>query len=78
MISYVVAAITQFNTRNSNMIVLKARGRAIPKAFDVSEIMRSKFIQDLKVNDIQVVMEEVNHEDGSTSSEPFVEIYMSR
>lgn len=78
VISYVVAAVTQFNRRNSNKMVLKARGKAIPKAFDVSEIVMNKFIQDLKIDDIQVGVEEVKRGDGTTSTVPTIEIYMSK
>ena len=78
VISYVLAAVTQFNTGNSNKVVLKARGRAISKAIDVSEIMMNKFIQELKIDDIQVGTEEVSHRDGTTSNMPSIEIYMSK
>ncbi|MBU7046288.1 MAG: DNA-binding protein Alba [Theionarchaea archaeon] len=78
VISYVLAAVTQFNTGNSNKMVLKARGRAISKAIDVSEIVRNKFIQELKIDDIQVGTEEVNRKDGTTSNVPSIEIYMSK
>lgn len=77
-ISYVIAAVTQFNTGNSNKVVLKARGRAISKAIDVTEIVRNKFIQELKIDDIQVGTEEVKREDGTTSDVPSIEIYMSK
>jgi len=78
VMSYVLAAVTQFNTGNSNKVVLKARGRAISKAVDVSEIVRNKFIQELKVDDIQIGTEEVKREDGTTSNVSSIEIYMSK
>jgi DNA-binding protein len=78
VMSYVLAAVTQFNTGNSNKVVLKARGRAISKAVDVSEIVRNKFIQELNIDDIQTGTEEVKREDGSTSNVSSIEIYMSK
>ena len=78
VMSYVLAAVTQFNTGNSNKVVLKARGRAISKAVDVSEIVRNKFIRELTVDDIQTGTEEVKREDGSTSNVSSIEIYMSK
>lgn len=78
VMSYVLAAVTQFNTGNSNKVVLKARGRAISKAVDVSEIVRNKFIQELKIDDIQIGTEEVKREDGTTSNVSSIEIYMSK
>ncbi|MBU7013633.1 MAG: DNA-binding protein Alba [Theionarchaea archaeon] len=78
VMSYVLAAVTQFNTGNSNKVVLKARGRAISKAVDVSEIVRNKFIQELNVDDIKTGTEEVKREDGSVSNVSSIEIYMSK
>ncbi len=78
VMSYVLAAVTQFNTGNANKVVLKARGRAISKAVDVSEIVRNKFIRELKVDEIQIGTEEVKREDGSTSNVSSIEIYMSK
>jgi DNA-binding protein len=74
----VLAAVTQFNTGNSNKVVLKARGRAISKAVDVSEIVRNKFIQGLNLDDIKTGTEEVKREDGSVSNVSSIEIYMSK
>ena len=78
VMSYVLAAVTQFNTGNSQKVVLKARGRAIAKAIDVSEIVRNKFIQEINIDDIQIGTEEVKREDGSMSNVSSIEIYMSK
>ena len=78
VMSYVLAAVTQFDTGNSQKVVLKARGRAISKAVDVSEIVRNKFIQELKVDEIKIGTEEVKREDGTTSNVSSIEIYMSK
>ncbi len=78
VMSYVLAAVTQFNIGDSDKVVLKARGRAISKAVDMSEIVRNKFIQEVKVDEIKIGTEEVTREDGSTSNVSFIEIYMSR
>ena len=42
--SYVLAVITQFNGNGSNMVILKARGRAISTAVDTAEIVRNRFM----------------------------------
>lgn len=78
VMSYVLAAVTQFNARNSNKVALKARGRAISKAVDVSEIVRNKFILELKIDEIKIGTEEVKREDGTTSNVSSIEIYMSK
>ncbi len=78
VMSYVLAAVTQFNMGNSQKVVLKARGRAISKAVVVSEIVRNKFIHELKIDDIQIGTEEVRREDGTASTLTSVEISMSK
>lgn len=55
--SYVVACMTLF--ANSNEVVVKARGRAISKAVDVVEIIRNRFMPDVKISDIKIGTEEV-------------------
>ena len=52
-INYVLAVITQFNS-GAKQVSLKARGRAISKAVDVAEIVRNRFITDLKVDSIRI------------------------
>ncbi|KYK37722.1 MAG: DNA-binding protein Alba [Theionarchaea archaeon] len=78
VMSYVLAAVTQFNMGGSQKVVLKARGRAISKAVDVAEVVRNRFIQELKVDEIKTGTEEIEREDGSTSNVSSIEIYMSK
>ncbi len=51
--NYVLAVITRFNS-GSKKVVLKARGKAIPRAVDVAEIVRNKFLPKIKVKDIKI------------------------
>jgi DNA-binding protein len=61
--NYVLAVITQFHNGAKNVEV-KARGRAISRAVDVAEIVRNKFMGDLKVNNIAIGTEEIQGEKG--------------
>ena len=61
--SYVLAVITHFSESNSKDVTLKARGRAIRTAIDVVEIVRRKFIEDLKTAKIEIGTEELQRED---------------
>jgi len=47
VMSYVLAAITQFSG-DTNEIHLRARGRSISTAVDVAEVVRNKFLKELK------------------------------
>lgn len=55
--SYVLAVITQFSSGQSEVHV-KARGRAISRAVDVAEIVRRRFVQDVKIKSIEIGTEE--------------------
>ena len=62
--SYVLAVITQF-TGGLKEVHLKARGRSISRAVDVAEIVRNRFLEDVKVNDIGIGTEEREVEGGN-------------
>jgi len=66
--SYVLAIITSLSSSNAKEIVLKARGRAITTAVDVAEIVRSRFVKDLKVSKIAIGTEEIAPKEGQSKS----------
>jgi archaea-specific DNA-binding protein len=66
VMSYVLAAVTLFNN-GSPRVKLKARGRAISRAVDVEEIIKSRFFNGLKVSGFEIGTEELTNEDGSQS-----------
>jgi DNA-binding protein len=74
VMNYVLAVITQFNTRKSKEVIIKARGRAISRAVDVAEIVRHRFLPDLKVNSITTSTEEISRDDGSKAAVSSMEI----
>ncbi|MBT8171571.1 DNA-binding protein Alba [Candidatus Bathyarchaeota archaeon] len=61
--SYVLAVITHFNESDTEFVTLKARGRAITTAVDVAEIVRRKFMKDLRTDKIEIGTEELAKED---------------
>jgi len=72
--SYVLAVITQFNGNGSNGVVLKARGRAISTAVDTAEIVRNRFMTNVKLKDIKIGTEKVTNEEGRESNVSSIEI----
>lgn len=64
---YVLAVVTQFN-RESDEVILKARGGAISRAVDTAEITKNRFMKNLDILDITTGTEELENEDGSTSN----------
>ena len=63
--SYVLAVISHFNSSDVKEVVLKARGRAITTAVDTAEIVRRKFLKELKADKITIGTEELQREDGT-------------
>jgi DNA-binding protein Alba len=66
--SYVLAIITSLSSGDAKEITLKARGRAITTAVDVAEIVRSRFLKDLKVSKISIGTEEIPPREGENRS----------
>ena len=61
--AYVLGVVTQLSNGQKE-IFIKARGRSISKAVDVAEIVRRKFVQDIKVSSIDIGTEERQLENG--------------
>ena len=55
--SYVLAVITQF-TNGQKEVHIKARGKSIARAVDVTEVVKRRFLQDVKVKSIDIGTEE--------------------
>ncbi len=55
--AYVLAVITQFSDGRRE-VNIKARGKSISRAVDVAEIVRRKFISDVKLKGIEIGTEE--------------------
>ena len=47
VMNYVVAVLTQLTSNNE--VIIKARGKTINKAVDVAEMIRNRFIKDIKI-----------------------------
>ncbi|MEM7819407.1 MAG: DNA-binding protein Alba [Candidatus Aenigmatarchaeota archaeon] len=75
--SYVLAVVTQFG-EGQQEISLKARGRSISKAVDVAEIVRNRFIQDVKVKDIKIGTEEIEAENKEKINVSTIEIILKK
>lgn len=75
--SYVLAAVTQFNLFDSEEVILKARGRTISRAVDTAEIIRDRFMKNVEVKDIKINTENITAEDGSATNVSSMEIYLT-
>lgn len=71
--SYVLAVVTQMN-QGAKEVQIKARGRAISRAVDVSEIVKNKFVTGAKISDIKISTEEISTDDGNPLKVSAIEI----
>ena len=60
--NYVLAVMTQFS-EGAKEVQLKARGRSISRVVDVAEVIKNKFMQDVK-RDIEIGTEQIQDEKG--------------
>lgn len=76
VMNYVLAVTTQLSS--SKEVVLKSRGNAISRAVDAAEIVRHRFMPEVKVKNINIDTEKLNREDGSTMNVSTMEITLSK
>ena len=77
ILNYVTACITAFNS-GEQKIKLRARGKAINNVVEVSNLLKHKFINNLKISDIKINGEEVIAPDGKNIRLPFIEITLNK
>ena len=74
--SYVLAVITQFSDGN-NEVYIKARGRSISRAVDVAEVVKNKFMQDIK-REIAIDTEEIQDENKNMLNVSTINIMLQK
>ena len=63
VMNYVLACITLFHG-GANEVNVKARGRAISRAVDVVEIVRRRFLPDVKVKNVDIGTQQLMAQPG--------------
>ena len=76
--SYVLAVITSYNSSDIKDVTLKARGRSMKTAVDVAEIVKRRFMKDLKADKITIGTEELPQQEGGTRNVSTMEIILTR
>ncbi len=65
VMNYVLACITFFHG-GAKEVSIKARGRAISRAIDVAEVVRRRFLPDVKITKIGIGTDQISpQEEGS-------------
>ena len=76
VMNYVLAVVTQFN-QGAEEVSVKARGKAISRAVDTTEIALNRFLEDVKKTGIETTTEVVDTESGKTNVSS-IEIKLSK
>jgi len=75
--SYVLAVITQFSA-GFKEVHIKSRGRSISRAVDVAEVVKNKFMNDVKVKNIEIGTEEREVEGGNKINVSTMDILLAK
>lgn len=67
VMNYVLACITSFHG-GAKEVSVKARGKAISRAIDVVEVVRRRFLPDVKVSKIGIGTDQLPAQDGYQAS----------
>ncbi len=79
VMNYVLACITLFHG-GANEIFVKARGRAISRAVDVVEVVRRRFMPDVKIKNIDIGTDQLapREEGGTPTNVSTIEIALKK
>ena len=77
--NYVLACITSFHG-GAKEVSIKARGRSISRAIDVAEVVRHRFLPDVRIKSIGIGTEQLlaQEEGNSTTNVSTIEITLIR
>ena len=67
IMNYVLACITFFHG-GAKEVSIKARGRSISRAIDVAEVVRHRFLPDVKIKSIEIGTDQFESEEQGTSA----------
>ena len=77
--NYVTGVVMQFTTKNSNEVVVKARGKFISRAVDVVEVTGKRFLEGtVEIKDIKVDSEEFKNAEGREVRVSTIEITLAK
>lgn len=75
--NYVTSIVIQFTTKNASEVIVKARGKFIARAVDVSEVALKRFLQDqIEVKNISINSEEFKNPEGREVRVSTIEIVL--
>ena len=77
--NYVTAVVMQFTTKNANEVIIKARGKFISRAVDVSEVAAKRFlVETVELKDVKIDSEEFENKEGKNIRVSIIEITLKK
>ena len=77
--NYVTSVVMQFTTKNADEVIVKARGKFISRAVDVSEIAAKRFLEgQIFLKDIKVDSEEFTNKEGKQVRVSSIELVLAK
>lgn len=77
--NYVTGVVMQFTTQNAKEVVIKARGKFISRAIDVTEVVRKRFLENqIELKDIKIDSEEFENKEGRKVRVSTVELTLAK
>ena len=77
--NYVTAVVMQFTTKNADEVIVKARGKFISRAVDVTEVAGKRFLEStVSVKDIKIDSEEFKNDEGKDIRVSTIEITLGK
>ena len=77
--NYVTGVVMQFTTKNADEVIIKARGKFISRAVDVSEVSSKRFLDGtVSVKDIKINSEGFKNNEGRDVRVSTIEITLSK
>ncbi|MAG50435.1 DNA-binding protein Alba [archaeon] len=77
--NYVTGVVMQFTTQNAKEVVVKARGKFISRAVDITEVTRKRFLESqVELKDIRIDSEEFENKEGKQVRVSTIEIVLNK
>ncbi|MAG78123.1 DNA-binding protein Alba [archaeon] len=77
--NYVTGVVMQFTTQGADEVIVKARGKFISKAVDISEVASKRFLEgQAKVTNVKIDSEEFKNKEGKQVRVSTIEVYLKK
>lgn len=77
--NYVTGVVMQFTTQNAEEVIVKARGKFISRAVDISEVATKRFLENtVSVKGIKIDSEEFTNKEGKQVRVSTIEVTLGK